>query len=351
MFANTPVATIHLDHIVHNFELAKAQCRSAKTMAVIKANAYGHGIAEVAQALEAADNFAVARVVEAVDLRRSQPNKPIVVLEGYLGAQERDACIEYRLTPMIHNDAQLELLPLDLAFWLKFNTGMFRLGFSPTRARELSDKLTGTSLVGIASHFANADLPEHALNLQQLKAFKAVQQHFPDAQTCIANSGGLLNIAIKDELSNWTRPGLMIYGGSPSETTDPRLKPGMTLSAPVIAINHLQAGDQVGYGSTWQASTDTRVAVVALGYADGYPREMPSGTPVLVAGARRQVVGRVSMDMCTVLLHPEDDVSLGDRVIFWGEGLCIDEIATCATTLSYTLMTGLGPRVQRVYTT
>lgn len=347
-FANAPVAKIHLQNIRANFELAKSRAPGSSTMPVIKANGYGHGAVEIAELLGDANAFAVARVAEAVALRNSQPERTIVVLEGYLGADERDVCLEHQLVPVIHSDHQLDLLPEDLPFWLKFNTGMFRLGFAPERAAELASRADPYSLLGVCSHFANADEPEHDLNLEQILSFEQICGHFPNVAKCFANSGGILNVMTP--ATEWVRPGLMLYGGSPSGLPLSELKAGMTLSAPVIALQHLKPGDRVGYGSSWQAKEDCRIAVVALGYADGYPREMPSGSPVLVHGSRRSLAGRVSMDMCTVLLEDSDVVEPGDPIVFWGEDLPIDEIATCAGTISYTLMTSLSARVQREYT-
>lgn len=347
MTANAPKTEIHLENIRANFAFANDRC-SANLMPVVKADAYGHGMVEVATALSEAKSFAVARVAEGIRLRPHIANKPIVVLEGFLGKEECALCTEYQLVPMVHSDHQLEILPKDLPYWLKFNTGMFRLGFSPERAEALSRTIPYDSLVGIGSHLANADQNQHPLNGVQLDRFEEVSRFFPDKPKCFANSAAIINGTASD--LDWVRPGVMLYGGSPSGEPIPELKAGMTLSAPIIATNELKAGDQVGYGGLWRAERACRIAVVALGYADGYPREMPTGTPVLLNGQRRKLVGRVSMDMCTILLEDEDVVAAGDHVIFWGEGLAIDEIAKCVGTISYTLMAGLGARVQRLYT-
>ncbi len=346
MTANAPKTEIHLDNIRANFAFANNHC-AAKLMPVVKADAYGHGMIEVAMALDEAKSFAVARVAEGIRLRPHIANKPIVVLEGFLGEEECQLCVEYQLVPMVHSDHQLKILPKNLPYWLKFNTGMFRLGFSPERAEVLSRTIPYDSLVGIGSHLANADQNEHPLNSVQLHRFDDLSKFFPDKPQCFANSAAIINGTASD--LDWVRPGVMLYGGSPSGEPLPELQPGMTLSAPIIATNELQAGDQVGYGGLWRADKPCRIAVVALGYADGYPREMPSGTPVLLNGHRRQLVGRVSMDMCTILLQDEDQPEAGDHVVFWGKGLAIDEIAKRAGTISYTLMAGLGARVQRRY--
>lgn len=347
MTANHPVARIHLDHISKNFELAGRFAPAKNRMVVIKANAYGHGVREVAEALEAADAFAVARVEEGVELRGFQPQKPIVVLGGFLDEAEAKACLDYQLNPAVHSDYQLLMLPTDLPFWLKFNTGMFRLGFDPTQSGRLAKELTDKNLLGVMTHFANAHDPTHPLNKRQLLQFESCCQEFPQAARCVGNSGVIMQI--EEGHGDWVRPGLMLYGGSPNGTPSSELKPGMTLSAPVVAINQLKKGTAIGYGSAWQAEQDCRVAVVGLGYADGYPRETATGTAVLVNGERRSLVGRVAMDTCNVLLEDQDTVSPGDHFVFWGEGLPIDEVAAAAGTISYTLMIGLGSRVKRVF--
>ncbi|MGK0335695.1 MAG: alanine racemase [Candidatus Azotimanducaceae bacterium] len=347
MTANHPVARIHLNHIKANFERVKQLVPGKRLMAVIKADAYGHGVGRVAEQLKSANAYAVARVDEAIQLRLLQPNKSIVVLEGFLDSAEATACHEYQLTPVLHSDYQLSLLPDGLPVWIKFNTGMFRLGFEPSSADRLAERIKAQDLQGIMSHFANADDPGHELNQRQISLFAQCAEAFPKAARCFGNSGAV--IGIPEGVGDWARPGLMLFGGAPSGDALPELSPGMTLSAPVIAINKVQAGDAVGYGGLWVAKRPSRVAVIALGYADGYPREMPENTPVLINGQRRSLIGRVSMDMCTVLLEDGDIVQPGDHGVFWGKNLPIDEVASAAGTISYTLMTGLGQRVVRVF--
>lgn len=345
MTVNIPVATIHLDNIRANYEYARTLAPNSKCMPVIKANAYGHGMGEVASVLYDADAFAVSRVEEAVKLRQIQPDKLIVVLEGFLNQSELDLCIHHHIIPFIHSEYQLARLPEKLPYWLKFNTGMFRLGFSMEDAEALSKRVPQTSLLGICSHFANSDQPDNARNVEQMNQFDVIASRFPDVPQCIANSGAVIGLAASHR--DWTRPGIMLYGGSPDGVINENLKPGMTLRAPVLAVDQVKEGDSIGYGSTWTANEKSRVAIVALGYADGYPREMPTGTPVLVSGQRRQLVGRVSMDMCAVLLKDQDELNPGDWVTFWGEALPIDEIASQLGTISYTLTTGVRSRVKR----
>ena len=347
MTLNVPVATIHLRHISENLQLVRTYSPSQKILAVVKANAYGHGLRQVMGTLSDADGFAVARVVEGVEARLIEPDKPIVVLEGFLDQDEVDLCVTHSLTSVIHSDYQLELLPADLPFWLKFNTGMFRLGFAPSRAEALSQQVGDLKLQGIMTHFANADTPVHPANEVQLASFETCAAAFPNAAQCLANSGGIVGLGQSHK--DWVRPGLMLYGGSPSTAPSTELKAGMSLSAPIIAINDLAKGDAVGYGSHWVTSKPCRVAVVAMGYADGYPREISLDAKVLVGGKKRALVGRVSMDMCTVLLQDEDNPKPGDHVTFWGPALPIDLVASWAETLSYTLMAGIGHRVQRKF--
>ena len=347
MTANHPVARIHLNHIQANYERVKQRAPGKRLMVVIKANAYGHGLGQVAEQLKSADAYAVARVEEAIELRSLQPDKSIVVLEGYLDGAEAAACRHYQLAPVLHSDYQLSLLPDGLPVWIKFNTGMFRLGFEPSLAISLAEKIKPYDLQGIMSHLANADDPGHEMNQHQVALFAACANAFPNAARCFGNSGAV--IGIPEGIGDWARPGLMVFGGAPAGDPLPDLLPGMTLSAPVIAINEIQAGDAIGYGGLWVAKRPSRVAVIAMGYADGYPREMPENTPVLINGQRRSLIGRVSMDMCMVLLEAEDIVQPGDHGVFWGKGLPIDEIASAEGTISYTLMTGLGQRVRRVF--
>ncbi len=347
---NTPIAHIDLAAIRANFDLARSLAPRAKVMSVIKANAYGHGASQVARALDAADAFCVARVDEGVQLRADGIDKPILVLEGFIDADELEASRIERLTPVLHAAYQTELLKhsqhSDLPVWLKVDSGMHRLGFSPEEFRV--GMTTGTSLnvIGVMSHLANADDPSHQENRDQIEIFTELT-HDLDVELSMANSGGVMNYPTSH--LDWIRPGVMLYGGAPDSTPDDRLKAGMTLTAPVVAVRDVAKGESIGYGSSWVAGNDTRVAVVGIGYADGYPREMPSGTPMLVNGKRRGLVARISMDLTFVELEPSDQILPGERVTVWGEGLPVDEIAGCFGTIGYTLMSGLTNRVRREY--
>ncbi|MEX1236864.1 MAG: alanine racemase [Pseudomonadales bacterium] len=348
--ANEPVAYIHLDAIRHNFSYAQSLAPKSKVMAIVKADAYGHGAARVCRALTEADAFGVARVIEAVALRESGIDKPIVVLEGFIDEEELNICRINRLTPVLHSGYQVALVKqprhIDLGIWIKVDTGMHRLGFSVEEFR--TGMMTGHSLnvVGVMSHLANADVPGHKENLAQIEVFNEVTRDL-DCELSLANSGAIVHYATSH--SDWIRPGIMLYGGSPTSVADSNLKPGMTLMAPVVSVNRVCAGESIGYGSNWFAPTDTRVAVVGIGYADGYPREIREGVPVVINGELRPIVGRISMDMTYVQLRDGDDVAPGDLATLWGHGLPVDEVASWIPTISYALMSGLTGRVNRSY--
>ena len=249
---------------------------------------------------------------------------------------------------MIHTVDQWQLvnsIDVELPVWLKFDTGMHRLGLSESELDLILANPGGLSIVGIASHFANADIADHDENIKQLSVFGAKTNNL-FIHKSMANSGAVLGLSSSHY--DWVRPGIMLYGGSTSGRHDPTLKPGMTLTAPVIAVRSLAAGESIGYGSTWATEVATRIAIVGIGYADGYPRELPSGTPVLINGKRCEIVGRVSMDMIMVEIPFNLQARSGDRAILWGDKLFIDDVASHIGTLGYTLMAGLTSRVARV---
>jgi len=352
--SNTPSVTIHLNHILENFNLARQLASGAKVMAVVKADAYGHGALEVCKELHEADAFAVARVSEGIALKSEGIESDVYILEGFLDKEELQLCHDFNLIPYVHSEYQLDLIEDDFPIWIKINTGMNRLGFTPKQISKYLLRLKQKNIVGIASHFANADKPQYEGNQSQIETFsKVVEQLNLDVDLSFANSDCILNMP--EQHLDWIRPGIMLYGSSigglSDASRDLRLKHCMTLSAPLIAIRELEAGDEIGYGGSWRADKNCRIAVVGLGYADGYPREMPEGTPVLLQGKRRRLVGRISMDMLFVELEDEDELKLGERFIFWGEALSIDEVAECNDSIAYTLMTGLTHRVKRVYET
>ena len=349
--------TIDLDAVAHNFQLVKELAPSSKIMAVVKADAYGHGATEVAKKLKDANAFAVSRVSEGARLRESGVAGNICVLAGAGNKEELNLASVYELQLVVHAEEQADLLNSASArrsVWAKIDTGMGRLGIRPERAEALLRKMPNQKLLGLMTHFPNADLLGDKQALEQTKELialsRSLKTDFPAAGTLsLANSAAVMHLP--DTHEDWVRPGIMLFGANPmvDQGADLQLEPAMLFSAPIVAVKKLRNGESVGYGSTWTASADCQIAVVAAGYADGYPRETGAGTPVLVNGLRRQIVGRVSMDLLTILLEDGDAVEMGDHVTLWGGGLPIEEISACAGTVPYTLMSGIADRVKKVH--
>jgi len=325
-------------------------------MAVIKSLAYGHGAVPVAQALhDVVDAFAVARMEEAVTLRDAGVRTPLVVLEGPTCGAHLETAFKLDLQVVIHHEHQLALLrdyadePVDC--WIKFDTGMHRLGFPPARVRELFaelSRLPDVASLRLMSHFACADDLSDQSTPDQLQCLHQATAGL-EAERSIANSAAVL--AWPDSHADWVRPGLMLYGASPvigKTAAHYGLRPVMSLRAPLIAINHLQAGDAVGYGATWRAPEAMPIGAVGIGYGDGYPRHVGAGAQVLLNGQRVPVIGRVSMDTLTIDLRGIK-AAVGDVATLWGEGLPADEVAGWANTIAYTLFCGVTARVQRCY--
>ncbi|MFO7604203.1 MAG: alanine racemase [Gammaproteobacteria bacterium] len=352
-------ATIDLSALRHNFSIAQQRAPQARQMAVIKANAYGHGMIAVAKALPAADGLAVACVDEAVQLRDAGISQPLLILEGFYDAQELALCRRHRLTPVVHQTEQLELLESEagepLPVWLKLDTGMHRLGFTAAQATSAWRRLSVCRSVAheglvLMTHFANADDRDDARTEQQHALFAQLQRQIASAsavpQASAANSAGLLGWP--QTHADWVRPGIMLYGVSPFSQHSGGmhdLRPVMTLRSHLIAIGTHKKGETIGYGGSWTCPEDMPVGVVAIGYGDGYPRHARSGTPVLIRGQRAPLIGRVSMDMLTVDLRGLRDARLGDEVILWGEGLPVEAVAEHADTIAYDLLCGVNPRV------
>ena len=345
-------AKISAGALAHNFLVAKAYAGGAKLWAVIKANAYGHGIERAARALEAADGFAVLDFQEAARLRVAGVDKPILMLEGICKPADIALLGKYRLTPVIHNAEQVEMLrlaelPAELDLYLKVNSGMNRLGFTVDSLRPAYNALRlhpQVKSITLMTHFADADGPGGIK--AQLDWFNELTRPFEPEQLSLANSAALVRFA--ETRVGWVRPGIVLYGCSPFPDQNAEalgLKPAMTLTSELIATQHLQAGERVGYGFSYEAAGEMTIGVVACGYADGYPRHAPTGTPVLVNGKRTRTVGRVSMDMMTVDISHIPEAYIGTPVTLWGEGLSADEVAAAAGTLSYELLCALAPRV------
>ena len=323
-------------------------------MAVIKANGYGHGLVTVARALATADGFAVARLDEGLALRAAGLANPVLLLEGVFSPGQLATAAQQKLDVMVHSVEQLEMLESRtggevVSAWIKLDTGMNRLGFRVEGFAAAYERLRRIVSVApdpaLVTHLASADDPADPKTGLQLDAFAAATAGLPGERS-IANSAGL--IAWPDTRAEWVRPGLALYGVSPfpqGTGAGLGLRPAMTLQSEVIAVKDVAAGETVGYGGTWRAARATRMAVVAAGYGDGYPRSVPSGTPVLVNGRRAPLVGRVSMDMITVDVTELPSVATGDPVVLWGDEVPVEEIARLAGTIPYELICGVSQRV------
>ncbi|GIK25549.1 MAG: alanine racemase [Betaproteobacteria bacterium] len=346
-------ATIDLSALRGNFAIARQRAEGAALWAVIKANAYGHGLMRTAEALDdLADGFALLDLDDAVALREAGFRQPILLLEGFFEADELPLLAEYGLTPVVHTLEQIEMLtgaalPARLPVYLKLNSGMNRLGLSAEEfhaaltALETSRNVSGITLM---THFADADL-ERGIAWQMARFEEAVQGC--DHPVSLANSAALLRYPAARR--GWARTGIMLYGSSPFPQDESAealgLRPVMTLSSQLVAVQELAAGERVSYGGIFTAERPMRIGVVACGYADGYPRHAPTGTPILVEGRRTRTVGRVSMDMIMVDLDGIPDAGIGSPVVLWGEGLPVDDVATAAGTVSYELLCALAQRV------
>jgi alanine racemase len=350
-------ARIDLQALRHNFSRVRQAAPASRTMAIIKANAYGHGTVAIARALPDASAFGVACMEEAIALREAGFDRRIVLLEGLFAADDIALINAYRLDVVVHHASQVDLLeqgcllrPVDV--WLKVDTGMNRLGFMPDSVATVRSRIAGIAGVGevrLMTHFACADDLSSDYTRQQLQRFGDLTAHLP-GECSLANSAGVLGWP--ETHADWVRPGVMLYGSSPllgSSAAELDLRPVMTLTTRLIAINARRQGDPVGYSGDWVCSSDTNIGVAAIGYADGYPRHAPSGMPVLVNGERVPLAGRVSMDMICLDLGPRSRAQVGDAVVLWGEGLPIDEVAARAGTISYELFCGVGRRVQFDY--
>lgn len=357
------VAHIDLDALRHNYQLACQCAPHSRSVAVIKADAYGHGALDCARALAAdAPAFAVACLEEALALREGGITTPIMLLEGIFSADELALVDQHRLWMAVHSAWQVEAL---LAFsprapipvWVKVNSGMHRLGFAPEDVsavwQRLSEAPQATAL-HLMSHFATADAADSRYFQQQMTLLQTLATTL-NAPLCLANSPATLAWPVAH--GAWNRPGIMLYGSNPLETATPvtdQLRPVMTLRSEIIALRDVEASEPVGYGGRWRAPRRSRIAVVAGGYGDGYDRHAQDGTPVLVNGQRCPLVGKVSMDMFTVDVSGVADAAIGSEVVLWGRAgngavLTIDEVARHCDTISYTLLTGVLPRVPRRY--
>ena len=354
------LATIHVEALRHNLARMRAAAPDAKVWAIVKANAYGHGIERVYDALRAADGFALLDLQEAERVRALGWRGPILLLEGVFEPRDLELCSRLGLWHVVHCDEQVEWLAAHKTqvphrVFLKMNSGMNRLGFAPQRFRSAwarLDALPQVEEISLMTHFSDADA-ERGIG-HQMQAFAEATRDL-SGERSLANSAASLRHAGDPAVrSDWIRPGIAVYGSAPDfpehDIAHWDLRPTMTLATRVLAVQQLQPGDTVGYGSSFMADAPLRIGIVACGYADGYPRLCTTGAPVLVEGVRTRLIGRVSMDMIAVDLTPVPQAGFGSEVTMWGVAgngavLAIDEVAASAGTVGYELMCALAPRV------
>ncbi|MFT5453082.1 MAG: alanine racemase [Enterobacterales bacterium] len=360
-------AIIDIPSLQHNLQMIKALAPKSEIMAVLKADAYGHGILEMGRQLGEVSCLGVACLQEAIILREGGVKTDIVLLEGFFGDDEIQAIIDYGFSLVVHQDNQLDVLEKlsgehKISVWLKIDTGMHRLGFSPEQSKIALKRLENMPVVdgiGIMSHLACADDAQSSMTLEQVKLFKETlstinsdQKPYPIS---MANSAAIL--AWPEAHFQLVRPGLLLYGVSPlladavhlDDGQSHGLQPVMTLVSELIAIRHIKSGETVSYGAIWTAGEDTWIGTIGIGYGDGYPRNLPNGTPVWLNGVEVPIAGRVSMDMITVDLGATTTAKIGDKAILWGKELPIEKVAVAAGTIPYELLCGITQRVPYEY--
>lgn len=350
-------AYIDLNALSHNLARVRQIAKNHTILSMIKSNGYGHGLARVANALPDSDAFGVALLEEALHLRQQGVSKPIVVMSGFLAANDLVQFAQFDFIPVIHSVYQIELLEKahlekPLSVWIKMDTGMHRLGFVVEEFTHAMSRLQQCHCVArpinVMTHLADADNSDKTYTQQQLQEFIELTRALPGKKS-IANSAGIL--AYPESLVDWVRPGIMLYGISPfADRTgvDENLLPVMTLVSKLMAVKSLKKGDAIGYGMTYRCPQDMLVGVVAIGYGDGYPRHAKSGTPTLIQGLECPLVGRVSMDMITVDLRNAPRATIGDEVVLWGRDLPIEKVAFCSETIGYELLCSVTKRVEFV---
>jgi alanine racemase len=351
---HTAWAEINLSALSHNLTQVRQCAPKAKVITMIKADAYGHGLVAVGTQLASeADILGVARLSEAQALRNHGISTPILLMGTLLSDEALRYCATQRIALAIHTLAQahqVAALAIPMELWLKLDTGMNRLGLSEAdlhQAHHLLSSAKAAHNLNLMTHFSSADEDRAPITAEQIDKFEQVANHYPDLPCSLANSAAI--ISAERSHRDWVRPGIMLYGSNP--TVKPLdLMPVMTLKSRVLAVKSVSAGESVGYNGKWTASKDSRIAALGIGYGDGYPRQLPNGTPVLVNGHRFPVVGRISMDICSIDISDATlQIAEGDEVTLWGEGLPADDIAPLANTISYHLFTGVTSRVPRLY--
>lgn len=356
-------AIIDLDALRANYRLAASLAPQSQTMAVVKANAYGHGAVAVARALEPlVPAFAVACSEEALDLRSAGIAKPILLLEGFFSQDEIALAAANNFWLLVENEHQVEALaktalPTPLTAWLKIDTGMHRLGAPLSQGIRLYEQLRACGHIRqpivIASHFACADELDNDCTARQIQRLKQFAHSISSTTTpplSMANSPALLGWP--ESHGAWNRPGFMLYGSSPFADAHPaadQLQAVMSFQSQVISVRTVPCGETVGYGNTWRATRDSIIATVPVGYGDGYPRHAPSGTPVLVAGQMAMLAGRVSMDLITLDVTNLSGIAIGSPVELWGKNLPVNSVAAAAGTIGYELLTRMPGRLRRIY--
>lgn len=353
-------AIIDLSALKHNFLIARQISPKQKLMAVVKANAYGHGLIECAKAFEEVDTdaLAVSCLEEALQLRENNIKKPIILLEGFFEKTEIPLLIENQLQTVLHHPQQLAYLlenpPLQpIPVWLKFDSGMNRLGFNLNELQNAYQKLSEypniANPIRLMTHFACADEFEKSFTINQLQKFINATQHWKNEKS-LSNSAALLGW--KQTHADWGRPGIMLYGSSPfveQPASNFNLKPVMILKSKLISVKSCKQGETVGYGATWKCPETMQIGIIAAGYGDGYPRHAKSGTPVYLNNQKIPLIGRVSMDMLAVDLRLCQNPHIGDEVELWGKHISVDEVAQYAQTISYPLLCGITMRVPRLF--
>lgn len=351
-------AVINLSACRHNLSIAKQVAPDSKNIAVIKANSYGHGMVKIAQALNDADGFAVARIEEGIELREAGITIPILLLEGFTSASELTLVQKYNLDSVIHTESQVHLLEQAkseaIAVVVKVDSGMHRLGFNPKELKNISQCLEKCTSINqpikYMTHFSNADDKHDDKTLKQIEVFFQSVEGLSVSEISLANSAGILGWP--QSHASWNRPGIMLYGVSPfinGTASAHGLKPVMTLSSKIISVKKVKKGEAIGYGGTYICDKDKTVGIVAIGYGDGYPRHAKTGTPVLVNGKRCSLLGRVSMDMICVDLSEQAEAKINNPVVLWGDGLAVEEVAEYADTIAYELLCGVTSRVEFKY--
>jgi alanine racemase len=348
--------SIDLEAIRHNYRLLKEISGNNQLIAVIKADAYGHGAVEIAKTLSQADAFAVAATGEAVALRKSGIDQKILVMGGFVRAQELEDCVEYQLDPIVHHQSHLEHLKRHgglerLQVWVKIDSGMGRLGFSMQAVPDVIAQLEQAENLGqvrLMTHLASADNVENPFTDKQIEAVKSL--HLDDYEWGIANSAGILGWPSAHK--SWVRAGIAMYGANPLSNRKQSavgLKPVMQMKTSVLAVNHHGKGDVIGYSSTYTCKQDMKIAVIAAGYADGYPRHKIDTAQVSIHGQLCDIVGRVSMDMITVDVSALESVAVDDDVILFGKSPDACDIADCSETIAYEIFCNVGAHASREY--